>query len=111
MTVEQVQDEIIDEFSLFDDWMQRYEYMIELGKSLPLIETKHKTDDNIIKGCQSKVWVHADMVDEKVVFTADSDAVITKGIIAILIRAFSNQVEIMVFQYMIFPKTNYTITW
>ncbi len=91
MTVEQVQDEIIDEFSLFDDWMQRYEYMIELGKSLPLIETKHKTDDNIIKGCQSKVWVHADMVDEKVVFTADSDAVITKGIIAILIRAFSNQ--------------------
>ena len=91
MTVEQVQDEIIDEFSLFDDWMQRYEYMIELGKSLPLIETKHKTDDNIIKGCQSKVWVHADMIDEKVVFTADSDAVITKGIIAILIRAFSNQ--------------------
>ena len=91
MTVEQVQDEIIDEFSLFADWMKRYEYMIELGKSLPLIETKHKTDDNIIKGCPTKVWVHADMVDEKVVFTADSDAVITKGIIAILIRAFSNQ--------------------
>ena len=65
--------------------------MIELGKSLPLIDTKYKTDDNIIKGCQSKVWVHADMIDEKVVFTADSDAVITKGIIAILIRAFSNQ--------------------
>jgi cysteine desulfuration protein SufE len=86
MTVDQVQDEIIDEFSLFDDWMQRYEYMIELGKSLPLIETIHKTDDNIIKGCQSKVWVHANMIDEKVVFTADSDAVITKGIIAILIR-------------------------
>ena len=57
MNVEQVQDEIIDEFSLFDDWMQRYEYMIELGKSLPLIDTKYKTDDNIIKGCQSKVWV------------------------------------------------------
>ena len=91
MTVEQVQDEIIDEFSLFDDWMQRYEYMIELGKSLPLIETKHKTDDNIIKGCQSKVWVHADMVDEKVVFTADSDAVITKGIIALLVRVLSGQ--------------------
>ena len=91
MTIEQVQDEIIEEFSLFDDWMQRYEYMIELGKSLPLIDTKHKTDDNIIKGCQSKVWVHADMVEEKMVFTADSDAVITKGIIAILIRTFSNQ--------------------
>ena len=90
MTVEQVQTEIIEEFSLFDDWMQRYEYMIELGKSLPLIDTQYKTDQNIIKGCQSKVWVHADMVDEKVIFTADSDAIITKGIIAILIRAFSN---------------------
>lgn len=90
MTVEQIQNEIIEEFSLFDDWMQRYEYMIELGKSLPLIDTQYKTDQNIIKGCQSKVWVHADMVDEKVIFTADSDAIITKGIIAILIRAFSN---------------------
>ena len=90
MTVEQVQNEIIEEFSLFDDWMQRYEYMIELGKSLPMINTQYKTDQNIIKGCQSKVWVHADMVDEKVIFTADSDAIITKGIIAILIRAFSN---------------------
>ena len=88
MTVEQVQNEIIEEFSLFEDWMQRYEYMIELGKSLPLIDTQYKTDQNIIKGCQSKVWVHADMVDEKVIFTADSDAIITKGIIAILIRAF-----------------------
>jgi cysteine desulfuration protein SufE len=90
MTVEQVQNEIIEEFSLFEDWMQRYEYMIELGKSLPLIDTQYKTDQNIIKGCQSKVWVHAEMVDEKVIFTADSDAIITKGIIAILIRAFSN---------------------
>jgi cysteine desulfuration protein SufE len=76
---------------MFDDWMQRYEYMIELGKSLPLIEEKYKTEDNIIKGCQSKVWVHADMKDNKVQFTADSDAIITKGIIAILIRVFSEQ--------------------
>ncbi|HIB38028.1 SufE family protein [Mesonia mobilis] len=76
---------------MFDDWMQRYEYMIELGKSLPLIDEQYKTDENIIKGCQSKVWVHADMEDGKVVFTADSDAIITKGIIAILVRAFSNQ--------------------
>ena len=91
MTVEQVQDEIIEEFSLFDDWMQRYEYMIELGKSLPLIDPQHKTEDNIIKGCQSKVWVHADLSEEKLVFTADSDAIITKGIIAILIRVFSHQ--------------------
>jgi len=90
MTIKEIQDEIVDEFSMFDDWMQRYEYMIELGKSLPLIEDKYKTDDNIIKGCQSKVWVHAEMKDDKLVFSADSDAIITKGIIAILIRSFSN---------------------
>jgi cysteine desulfuration protein SufE len=86
-----IQDEIVEEFSLFEDWMQRYEYMIELGKSLPLIDPRHKTEDNIIKGCQSKVWVHADLSEEKLVFTADSDAIITKGIIAILIRVFSHQ--------------------
>ncbi len=91
MNIKKIQEEIVDEFSMFDDWMQRYEYMIELGKSLPLINEKYKTDDNTIKGCQSKVWVHAEMNDEKLVFTADSDAIITKGIIAILIRAFSNQ--------------------
>ena len=91
MTIPEIQEEIVDEFSMFDDWMQRYEYMIELGKSLPLIDEKYKTDDNIIKGCQSKVWVHAEMNDDKIHFTADSDAIITKGIIAILIRAFSGQ--------------------
>ncbi|WP_103069123.1 SufE family protein [Aquimarina sediminis] len=91
MTIQEIQEEIVDEFGMFDDWMQRYEYMIELGKSLPLIEEKYKTEDNIIKGCQSKVWVHADMKDDKVEFTADSDAIITKGIIAILIRVFSGQ--------------------
>ncbi len=89
--IKEIQEEIVDEFSLFDDWMQRYEHMIELGKSLPLIEEKYKTEDNLIKGCQSKVWVHAEMKDEKLIFTADSDAIITKGIIAVLIRAFSNQ--------------------
>lgn len=91
MTIQEIQNEIVDEFSMFDDWMQRYEYMIELGKSLPLIEDQYKTQANIIKGCQSKVWVHAELKDEKLVFTADSDAIITKGIIAILVRAFSNQ--------------------
>ena len=91
MTIQEIQEEIVDEFSMFEDWMQRYEYMIELGKSLPLIEEKYKTEDNIIKGCQSKVWVHAEMKEDKVEFTADSDAIITKGIIAILIRAFSGQ--------------------
>ena len=89
--INEVQEEIVEEFSLFDDWMQRYEYMIELGKSLPLIDPEYKTEDNIIKGCQSKVWIHADLEADKLVFTADSDAIITKGIIAILIRAFSNQ--------------------
>lgn len=89
--IDTIQDEIVEEFSLFEDWMQRYEYMIELGKSLPLIDPQLKTEDNIIKGCQSKVWVHADLSEEKLVFTADSDAIITKGIIAILIRVFSHQ--------------------
>ena len=91
MTIAEIQEEIIDEFSMFEDWEERYQYMIDLGKSLPLIDEQFKTEDNIIKGCQSKVWVHAEMNDDKVVFTADSDAIITKGIIAILIRTFSNQ--------------------
>lgn len=90
-TITEIQDEIVDEFSLFEDWMQRYEYMIELGKSLPLIDERYKTEDNLISGCQSQVWVHAEMREANLVFTADSDAIITKGIIAILIRAFSNQ--------------------
>ncbi|CAI8265470.1 MAG: Cysteine desulfuration protein SufE [Flavobacteriales bacterium] len=91
MNIAAQQAEIVSEFAMFDDWMQRYEYMIELGKSLPLIASEYKTDDHIIKGCQSKVWVHADLYNNKIAFTADSDAIITKGIIAILIRVFSNQ--------------------
>jgi cysteine desulfuration protein SufE len=91
MKIEEIQAEIIEEFSLFDDWMQRYEYIIDLGKTLPLIDEKYKTEDNIIKGCQSKVWVHGEKQEDKIVFTADSDAILTKGIIAILIRSFSNQ--------------------
>ena len=91
MQIEKIQEEIVEEFAMFEDWMQRYEYMIELGKSLPLINEQYKTDDNIIKGCQSKVWVHAELEEDKLVFTADSDAIITKGIIAILIQVFSNQ--------------------
>jgi len=91
MTIKEIQNEIVDEFSMFDDWMQRYEYIIELGKTLPIIDEQYKTEENIINGCQSKVWLHADKVDDKIIFTADSDAILTKGIIAILIRAFSNQ--------------------
>ena len=91
MTIAELQNEIIDEFSMFEDWEERYQYMIDLGKTLPLIDEIYKTDDHIIKGCQSKVWVHAEMANDKVNFTADSDAIITKGIIAILIRVFSGQ--------------------
>lgn len=91
MTIKEVQNEIIDEFSMFDDWTERYEYIIELGKSLPMIDEQYKTDDYIIKGCQSKVWLNAEQKDEKIVFTADSDAILTKGIIAIMIRVFSGQ--------------------
>lgn len=91
MTIKEIQEEIVDEFAMFDDWMERYEYIIDLGKNLPLIDEAYKTEDNIIKGCQSKVWVYAEKQDDKIVFTADSDAILTKGIIAILIRVFSNQ--------------------
>ena len=91
MKIKDIQEEIVDEFSMFDDWMERYEYIIELGKNLPLIEEEFKTENNLIKGCQSKVWLHGEKKDDKIVFTADSDAILTKGIIAILIRTFSNQ--------------------
>jgi cysteine desulfuration protein SufE len=91
MTIKEIQNEIVEEFSMFDDWMQRYEYIIELGKNLPLIKEEYKTEDNLIKGCQSKVWLQGEQNDDKIIFTADSDAILTKGIIAILIRAFSNQ--------------------
>ena len=93
MSIKEIQDEIVDEFSMFDDWMQRYEYIIELGKNLPLIEEAAKTDDNLIKGCQSKVWLQGQQKEDKIVFTADSDAILTKGIIAILRRAFSNHIS------------------
>jgi len=89
--IKKVQDEIIDEFSLFGDWMEKYEYIIDLGKSLPLIDEQLKTEEHIIKGCQSQVWLNAEQREDKVVFTADSDAVITKGIIALLVRVLSEQ--------------------
>ncbi|MFP4367363.1 MAG: SufE family protein, partial [Bacteroidales bacterium] len=85
------QDEIIEEFEIFDDWLDKYNYLIELSKSLPVIDEKHKTPQHLIEGCQSKVWLKADMVDGKVVFTADSDALITKGIVALLIRVMSGR--------------------
>ena len=98
MKIKEIQDEIVDEFSMFDDWMERYEYIIELGKKLPLIKEEYKTESNIIKGCQSKVWLQGEQNDDVVVFTADSDAILTKGIIAILIRTFSNQKAVDILQ-------------
>jgi cysteine desulfuration protein SufE len=91
MTIQETEQKIIGEFSQFDDWMDKYNYLIELGKSLPLINEKLKTDQYLISGCQSRVWVSAEMNDGKVVFKADSDAVITKGIASLLVRALSNQ--------------------
>ena len=91
MTIKEIQEEIIDEFSLFEDWMERYEYIIDLGKSIPLIDEQYQTEDNIIKGCQSKVWLHAEENNGKIEFTANSDAILTKGIIALLLRVYSNQ--------------------
>ncbi len=90
MTITELQAEIIDEFSMFDEWDERFQYVIDLGKGLPLIDEQYKVEENTIKGCQSKVWLKADQENGNIVFTADSDAIITKGIIAILIRVFSN---------------------
>lgn len=91
MSIEEIQEEIIDEFAMFDDWMQKYDYLIELSKDIPLISEEYRLNENLIKGCQSKVWLHAREIDGKVIYTADSDAIITKGIAALLIRVLSEQ--------------------
>ena len=91
MTIKEIQEEIIDEFSMFDDWMDRYQYIIDLGKSLPIIESKFKLDENLIKGCQSKVWLYSELENDKIKYSADSDAILTKGIAALLIRVYSGQ--------------------
>jgi len=91
MDINEVQKEIIDEFSIFDDWMDKYNLLIDLGKTLPIIDPKHKTNEYLIEGCQSKVWLHADYDGTVVTFTADSDAIITKGIIGLLIRVLSGR--------------------
>lgn len=90
MTINEIQDELIEEFSLFTDWMEKYEYIIQMGKELALIDDQYKTDDNLIRGCQSRVWLHADYKDGKVLFTADSDAIITKGLVSMVVRVLSN---------------------
>lgn len=89
MSITETQEKIVEEFSIFDEWMDKYEYIIELGKELPLIDPKHKVDENLIKGCQSRVWLNSDFKEGKLFFTADSDAIITKGIVALVIQVFS----------------------
>ncbi len=90
MSINKIQDEIIEEFSIFDDWMDKYSYLIELGNELPKLDPKLKTDNNLIEGCQSKVWFFAEYKDGNIVYYADSDAIITKGIASLLIRVLSN---------------------
>ncbi len=91
MTIEEKQQEIIDDFAIYDDWMEKYEYIIELGKELPLIDPEKKTEDRLIEGCQSRVWLDAHIDNDKIQLTADSDAIITKGIIGLLIRVLDNE--------------------
>ena len=90
-SINQIEKEIIDEFEMFESWMQKYEYLIDLGKELPAMPSEHQIEENLIKGCQSKVWLNAEFTDSKIVFSAQSDAIMTKGIIALLIRVLSNQ--------------------
>jgi len=90
-TIQEIQAEIVEEFDMFEDWVQKYEYLIDLGKELAPINKKYKTEDNLIKGCQSRVWLHAEYTDGRIIYTADSDAIMTKGIVAILINVLSGQ--------------------
>jgi cysteine desulfuration protein SufE len=89
MTINEAQDEIIDEFEIFDDWMEKYEYIIQLGKDLPLIDEQYRKEENLIKGCQSKVWLHSEYKDGRIFFTADSDALITKGLVSMVVRVLT----------------------
>ncbi|MBS3773958.1 MAG: SufE family protein [Bacteroidales bacterium] len=91
MTVNKKQQEIVEEFALFDDWMDKYNYLIELSKELPEMDPREKTEENLIEGCQSKVWLHAEMDGDKLVFRGDSDAIITKGLVALLIKVLSGK--------------------
>jgi len=91
LTINEIEEQIIDEFSAFDDWMDKYNYLIEAGKSLPVIDPKYKVQNNLINGCQSRVWLHAQYVEGKIRFSADSDAVITKGMVSLLIRVMDGQ--------------------
>lgn len=91
MTVNEIQDQVTEEFAMFDDWISRYDYLIDLGRTLPVIDPKYKTNDYLIEGCQSKVWLHPDFDGKRITFTADSDAIITRGIVALLVRVLSGR--------------------
>ena len=90
-TIKEIQEEILEDFDMFDDWMQKYEYLIDLGKDLPSIDEKYRVEENLIKGCQSRVWLHAEENNGNIIFSADSDAIMTKGIVALLVRVLSGQ--------------------
>ncbi len=90
-TILEIQQEILDDFEMFDDWMQKYEYLIELGNEMSALDQEYKIDDNLIKGCQSRVWLHAEQKNKKIFYSADSDAIMTKGIISLLIKVLSGQ--------------------
>ena len=98
MTIPEKESQIITEFAMFDDWIDKYNYLIELGKTLNVIEEQYKTDQYLITGCQSKVWLHASIREGKVVFTGDSDAIITKGIVSLLIQVLSDQTPVEIIQ-------------
>jgi cysteine desulfuration protein SufE len=100
-----IQEEIISEFEMFDDWMEKYEYLIELGKDLPIISEELKTEDKLIEGCQSRVWLNSELINGKMDYRADSDAIITKGIIGLLIRVMNNQTpEVIISNELLFIK-------
>ena len=90
-SIQEIGDEIVEEFSWFSSWEEKYEHLIEMGRQLPIIDNVYKTDDRLVRGCQSRVWLHAESEDQRVVFRADSDAIITKGIVALLVRALGHQ--------------------
>ena len=98
MTIKEIEQQIVEEFSIFTDWMDKYEYLIELGRSLPIIEEEEKQESNLIKGCQSRVWLGASFKDGRVYFKADSDAIITKGIVSLLIRVYSGRTPAEILQ-------------
>ncbi len=97
-SIQDIEKEIVEDFALFEDWEGKYEYLIDMAKALPKIEEKYKVEDNIIKGCQSRVWLHSEKQDGKIVFTADSDAIITKGMVALMVRVLSHQTAAAIVQ-------------